>query len=335
MRLEPKRLTFEVGPAEHGLRLDDALARRFSSEPGRVVSKSQARKLIVLGAVRVAGRTVRQPGRRLGPGARVEIASPRGSLGRPREPAFELARGRVLFEDELLIAVDKPAGLPTPPSIDPARPSLVGAVRSYLSSGRAGAEARERPSYLGVHQRLDRDTTGVVLFTKHASANAALAEQFEGRRVVKVYLAWTAVPRGPRPDHWQSSSLLAQGEGRPPRMRVVRAGGQRAVTEFRVLRRLPQAWLVEARPRTGRKHQIRVQLAALGQPILGDVLYGGRTRLGGESVARPLLHALRLELRHPASGASLRIESPPPDDFSRAERLAGRRAAPRASSSRR
>jgi RluA family pseudouridine synthase len=318
---EREALGFLTGPADAGARLDEGLARRLSAASGRRVSKSQARKWIVVGAVRVAGRVVRQPGRPLGEGVRVELVLRRGArIGPPADRPFELTARDVLFEDEFVIAVNKPAGLPTQPTVDPDRPSLVASIKRYLARGRGERAAGE--AYLGIHQRLDRDTSGVVLFAKDPSANKGLAAQFEGRAVEKVYLAWVRPARGLRTDRWRESGRLGPAAGKPPRMRVVREGGQAAVTDFEVRRRLAHAWLLEARPRTGRKHQIRVHLAAAGQPILGDVLYGGASRLSGERLPRPLLHAASLELKHPVTGAPMKIESPLPQDFARVMRAA-------------
>lgn len=324
----PRRLRFRAEPAEAGRRLDEAVAARASAALGSRVSKSQARRLIVVGAVSVAGRTVRSPGRPLPAGAAVEIrlgpAPPRtGPVDRP----FALDARSILFEDGLLLAVDKPHGLPSQPTVDPARPSLVDAVKRYLAGG-VGAAGGPAP-YLGVHQRLDRDTTGVVVFARHQGANASLAEQFAGRTVVKRYLALTLAPGGELPARWREESRLVPASGRPPRMAATGAGGVRAVTDFHVVRRVGPALLVEARPLTGRKHQIRVQLAARGLPILGDVLYGGPRRLAGEPLPRPMLHALALELRHPGDGRPLRLESPLPPDFAALLSRLGARSARR------
>jgi RluA family pseudouridine synthase len=261
----------------------------------------------VVGAVRVDGRTVRQPGRPLRARARVEALVRGGALSRPGDTSFEIAPASVLYEDDVLIAIDKPPGLPTPPTVDPARPSVVAALKRYL-----GAQA-----YVGIHQRLDRETSGVVVFTKHEKANPGLARAFAERGIVKVYAALTHAAERAHPGEWTATSRLSRGEGSPPRVRVLTQGGQLAETRFRIERRLKAAWLVDARPSTGRKHQIRVQLAACGAPILGDVLYGGSSEVAGHSVPRALLHARRLELRHPLSGQPIRIESPLPEDFSR------------------
>lgn len=275
---------------------------------GRRLSKTQARKLIVVGAVRVDGRWVRQPGRPLPAKARVEVLIQPRALARAELRAdrpFVVTAKAVLFEDDALIAVDKPPGLPTQPTVDASRPSLVSAVKTYLGPG----------AYLGVHQRLDRDTSGVVLFAKDARANPGLARAFSERGVVKVYVALTCRGRVDHGEPWQAAGRLSSTEGKPPRVRVVARGGLPATSQFRVLKRLPQAWLVEARPLTGRKHQIRVHLAACGLAILGDALYGGPAQLAGVRVPRVMLHAARLELAHPLTGQGLRIESPMPADF--------------------
>lgn len=304
-RLIEPRLRFEAQPQEAGRRLDEVLVERISSRRGRRVSKSEARKLIMVGAVRLGGRPVRQPAIAVAMGTWVEVLLKPDRVAAAL-PAFVLTEREVLYEDAVLIAVDKPAGLATHATVDPRRASLVSSLKAYL--GGAG--------YVGVHQRLDRDTSGVVLFAKHPSANASLAEQFEGRRVVKVYLAWCAPTARRVPEAWRAADRLGPVFGsKPPRIGISAGAGTEAVTEFVVRRRLPHAWLVEARPRTGRKHQIRVQLAAAGMPILGDVLYGGPTHAGERAVARALLHAARLELEHPITREPLHIESPLPPDF--------------------
>lgn len=188
------------------------------------------------------------------------------------------------------------------PTADPSRPSLVRELERELRE-RDGIES------LGVHQRLDRDTTGVVLFTKRAAANPGLAAQFAAGSVRKTYLALVRRPRGKLRRNWSCETRLTRvGRGR---MASVAAGGAVARTEFRVVREFPAALLIEARPRTGRKHQIRVQLSESRMPILGDITYGPRVK----AAARCLLHAARLELLHPVTGRKLVIESPLPGDF--------------------
>ena len=274
------------------------------------------------GVVRVGGRPARAPGQILGPDfeleARVDLSRLRGSRA-SEDRSFTLTPATILYEDEVLIAVAKPPGLPTVPTADPARPSLVRAVEAYLS--RPGREVR-----LGVHQRLDRDTSGVVLFARDPSANAGLARAFGTNAVEKVYEALVARPGKRPPPCWQVTSALAPIGG--GRMGSVRDGGQPAVTDFTLLEELPGGLHLEARPRTGRKHQIRVHLAEAGLPILGDPLYGAQARplvsphgrathANAPSPPRLMLHARRLCLPHPLTGAPLSLESPLPPDFCR------------------
>lgn len=211
----------------------------------------------------------------------------------PGPASFDEAR--ILHEDGALIAVDKPPGLPTVATADPARPHLVGLVERLLAA-RAG-EAGPRQA-LGVHQRLDRDTSGVVLFVKDPAANADLGAQFAGHRVEKTYLALTARPPRLPAVPWRVDDG-ANGEAKP------------AVTDFVVVEAWPEGVLVEARPRTGRKHQIRIHLSRAGMPILGDAAYGGDRR----DAPRVMLHAARLQLRHPLTGARLTVSSALPADF--------------------
>lgn len=306
-----RRLHF-VRRAADPARLDAFLAERLPAAD-RPPSRGSLRRLVMSGAVRVEGRERRVPAWELAPGDRVDVALP--AAGWPPAPRpVEFGPGQVLFRDAWLLAVDKPPGLPTHATADPSRPHLVGLVQAALGV-----------PYLAVHQRLDRDTSGVVLFAVHRDANAALTTAFEARRVEKTYHALT-VP-GPVPDEWTAEHRLAPvGTGARARMAPA-ADGALARTAFRVRERGGSYLLVEARPHTGRKHQIRAQLAAAGAPVLGDVRYGAPSVPG---VTRTLLHASRLALRHPVTGEPLVIESPLPADFAAAlARLRGADADPR------
>jgi 23S rRNA pseudouridine1911/1915/1917 synthase len=278
-----RRVTRTVAASEAGRRLDDFLAAWLPEALARPLSRSAVRRLIMAGAVRAGGRPLRRPAYVLAAGQRLEAAVSIERLEPARDVAFEVRRERILYEDDDLIAVDKPAGLSTVPTADPKRPHLVGAVQAYLKS-----------DYVGVHQRLDRETSGAVLFTKERGANPALARAFAEHRIEKTYHALGARPRSLPPAPWSATSAV---------------GGQSAETTFTGLEVLTEAVLVEARPRTGRKHQIRIHLAAAGMPILGDERYGG------PAAPRLMLHALALALPHPRDGRTIRIESPYPADF--------------------
>lgn len=211
----------------------------------------------------------------------------------------------ILYEDEHLVAMDKPAGM----SSQSARPEAPDDARHRLSrflaerdAGWAGEVGRDGLPYLGVHQRLDQETSGVLLFTKARAANPGLAAQFEGRTVEKRYRAWVS---GAPPATLRLEDKLV--EGRDGRM-VVRPStsreGQLAITNVRRERAEGPFTLVEVRIETGRTHQIRAQLAARGFPLVGDTLYGGLP------ARRLMLHAEELRLRHPVTQAALRMVAP-------------------------
>ncbi|WP_437645175.1 class I SAM-dependent methyltransferase [Sorangium sp. So ce362] len=230
----------------------------------------------------------------------------------------------ILAEDADLIVVDKPAGLSTHAPEADRIDDVVTRLRAFLR-GRGDAEA-----YLGIHQRLDRDTSGVLLFTRRREANAAVARQFEGRTVQKTYVAAVSgfgdrAPRGtlrhrlvPAPGG-AMRAIAEAGAGREDRGAGGRrkgaggqekaAGGVLAITRYRLLERRGDRALLELRPETGRTHQLRVQLAAIGLPITGDPLYGGA------EASRLLLHAAELRLEHPATGAAATFRSELPAAF--------------------
>jgi 23S rRNA pseudouridine1911/1915/1917 synthase len=199
----------------------------------------------------------------------------------------------VLHQSASLLVVAKPPGVPTAPTRDPARPSVISLVREALE---LPAEA-----FLEVPHRLDLDTSGVLLLARDRDTLAALGEAFRSRTIDKTYLA--VVHGSPREDAGTWSSFLAPVErsAHTTRWGSVRAGGKKAITGYRVLRRDGARSLVECHPQTGRTHQLRVHLAEAGHPIVGDELYGAP--LGEHArIGRFLLHAWRIAL--PALGAA-------------------------------
>jgi RluA family pseudouridine synthase len=321
------RCASRIAPDEAGRRLDEFLLGWL---PGRLkveISRSAVRRIVMAGVVRVNGLPVRRPGMTLDAGwaieARVDLGRLR--LARPgvtaidagRMPAPDPSGVRILYRDRWLLAVSKPAGLLVHASADPGRSDLFTEIRRRLGAEQAAAGGKAGAVYLGLHHRLDVDTSGVMLFTIDPAANAALARAFSDHEVEKVYHALVGRPPAAAvPDRWtERGRLAAVGTGRRARMSVVGEGGVPAETSFAVADRFRHALLVEARPRTGRKHQVRAHLAAKGLPILGDVRYGGQAEIAGLRVARVMLHARALRLLHPVTGQPLDLECPYPSDF--------------------
>ena len=289
-----------VQAGEDGQRLDRWLARRWPDLPhGRL------QKLLRTGQVRVDGRRARA-GDRLAAGALVRLPPmPAPAPEAPRPPPAGLAaelQGRVLHLDEAVIALDKPAGLAVQggPGTGRHLDGMLDALRF---------DAPERPRL--VH-RLDKDTSGVLLLARSAADAARLTAAFRDRRAEKLYWALTA--GAPAPASGRIALALAK-RGRPGGERVaVAADGKPALTDYETLAHAGRraAWLA-LRPLTGRTHQLRAHLAALGCPILGDGKYGGRAAfpegLGLEP--RLHLHARRIALDHPRGRGRLEVEAPP------------------------
>jgi 23S rRNA pseudouridine955/2504/2580 synthase len=320
--------TFEVAPSDAAIRLDRWLKRQF---PG--VPYARFAKLLRTGQIRVNGGRV-AASHRLDAGARIRLppllTAPKDKDDRPDErrtrhqPSAEAiaeARRWILYQDDQIIAINKPPGLAVQggSGVKESVDQLLDALRF---------EATERPRL--VH-RLDRDTSGVLLLARSAEVARMLIEQFHDREPGKVY--WAIVVGVPNARQGRIDAALAKQAGRGgERVRAVALGseGKRAVTTFAVVDQAgKRAALVALRPLTGRTHQLRVHCAALlGTPILGDGKYGGKAAfLPLEGLAKRLhLHAYSIEI--PALAGSrtrraLRIEAPPPAHFLAACRLLG------------
>jgi 23S rRNA pseudouridine1911/1915/1917 synthase len=291
-----------VGEDDAGDRLDQALAGLAG------VSRSQARRWIDEGRVRVDG----LPGRaslRVPFGAPLEVEPPE-PLPSPLAP--EPIPLRVLYEDEDLVVVDKPAGLVVHPAPGHSGGTLVNALLHHCRD-LSGVGGVLRP---GIVHRLDRGTSGALVAAKHDAAHRALARQFHDHAAEREY--WAVVRGLPAADAGRVDHPL----GRHPRDRKRRSVAARgslreARTAWWVVRRFPksQRTLLAVRPETGRTHQIRVHLASAGLPVVGDPVYGraGRDAAGG--LGRPALHAVRLGFAHPRTGVWLRFEAPLPADL--------------------
>jgi 23S rRNA pseudouridine1911/1915/1917 synthase len=297
-----ERVVLVVPPASAGMRLD-----RLVATLPQVATRSRAKQLVDLGLVRVDGE-VRKTAYQVRGGAEVAVEIPPPAPSSVEPEPLPL---RVLYEDEHVLAIDKPAGLVVHPAPGARRGTLVNALVHRMGT-LAGVGDPERP---GIVHRLDRDTSGVLLVARTPAALEALARQFRARSIEKRYVA---IVRGAlRPP----SGMIDRPIGRHPRerkrMSVRSRRGRAAVTRWIVLERLPGATLVQLRPETGRTHQLRVHLAALGHPILGDRVYGVRrgARPGEATCARQALHAAEIAFSHPASGARIVVRAPLPPDL--------------------
>jgi 23S rRNA pseudouridine1911/1915/1917 synthase len=291
---------FIVGEVDAGERVDQALA----SITG--ISRSQARRWIDEGLVRVNTRPVRAS-QRVQLGDALE-AEPPEALPSPLQP--EPIGLAILWEDADLLVIDKPAGLVVHPAPGHASGTLVNALLHHCAD-LAGVGGVLRP---GIVHRLDRGTSGVLVVAKNDLAHRGLADQFRDHSIERVYRA--LVRGSPGPDAGRVDRPIGRHPRERKRMSVHAAVAREAHTAWRVLARYPRsqrAWL-EVRPETGRTHQIRVHLASAGLPLAGDPVYG-RGRAGAADPARPALHAAVLGFQHPRSGQRMRFEAPLPADL--------------------
>ncbi len=301
-----KKLTLRTSPADDGERLDKFIARAGG------IPRGEARRALDRGGVWLDGKRVKANSRPVSDGQTVVVVLEEAGRTSPEERA--LTPERILFEDAHLIAVDKPAGVPAQPTLASDKGTLLSMVGEHVG----------RP--VGLVHRLDLETTGITVFAKSKAATSALGEAFREGTARKRYLA---VAVGELSGEGQIDLPLSPDPKRKGRF-VARAGqGVPAVTRYRVVGQSGALRAVELLPETGRTHQLRSHLSALGAPILGDSLYGGpRQAQGAEGLAvaeRVLLHARALELPHPATGALLSLLAPIPEDLAHALRLAGAR----------
>jgi 23S rRNA pseudouridine1911/1915/1917 synthase len=322
--IEERREELVVAAEEDGERLDRVLAARVAE-----LSRSRHKALILAGRVAIGGATIRDPGHRVNAGDAVTLELPP-----PQETAIaaEDIRLKVVFEDDEIIVIDKPKGLVVHPAAGNPKGTLVNALLAHCGASLSGVGGVRRP---GIVHRLDKDTTGLMVVAKTDRAHRALTRQFadHGRTgpLRRGYLAFVwGAPERPK-------GTIDKPIGRHPRARdkmAVRVGGRAAVTHWEVLERYPGsdgapvASLLACRLETGRTHQIRVHLAAIGHPLIGDAAYGGgfktkASRLGVEAQAavealgRQALHAYLLTVEHPARGENLEFRSELPDDLRR------------------
>ena len=303
-----------IAETASGIRLDKVLADAVAD-----LSRSRIRALIEAGHVSSGGRTIGDPSARVKPGQIFDILIPEP---RPAEPVAQAIDLDIVFEDDHLLVVDKPAGLVVHPAAGNPDRTLVNALLAHCGDRLSGIGGVARP---GIVHRLDKDTSGLMVVAKSDAAHAGLSAQFADRTLSRTYLAVTE--GAPHPARGEIDAPIGRSPQNRRKMAVLPSGGKAALTRYQVERRFgpavrPIASLVQCRLATGRTHQIRVHLASIGHPVVGDQLY--RARRAGlpnehpiRQFARQALHATALEFRHPVTGETERFESPLPKDIAR------------------
>jgi 23S rRNA pseudouridine1911/1915/1917 synthase len=316
--------TLVIAAEDDGARLDRVLAARIPA-----LSRSRLKALILAGKVAIDGRTIRDPGSRVKSAATVTVTVPPPEDATPAGEAIPL---KVVHEDDDIVVIDKPAGLVVHPAAGHASGTLVNALIAHCGDSLSGIGGVKRP---GIVHRLDKDTSGLLVVAKNDRAHKALADQFadHGRTgpLDRGYLAvvWGA-PDRPR-------GTVEAPIGRHPHARdkqAIRQDGREAVTHWHVLERYQDvdgkavASLIECRLETGRTHQIRIHMAHIGHPVMGDPVYatGFRTKSARlppaaqaalAALERQALHAYLLAIEHPITGDTLEFQSELPGDIAR------------------
>lgn len=292
---------------EPGGRLDKALAEASG------LSRERVKALMGEGRVRLAGKPAAQASLKVEPGTAFVIDVP------PAIPAEAVAQDiplAVVFEDEHLIIVDKPAGLVVHPAAGNLDGTLVNALLHHCRGQLSGIGGVARP---GIVHRIDKDTSGLLVVAKTDRAHEGLAAQFADHSIVRAYLA--VVGGRPMPMAATVTGAIGRSNADRKKMALVEDGrGKHAVTHFRTLEALKGATLIECRLETGRTHQVRVHMASIGHPLLGDPVYGRtpsslRATLQNLSFSRQALHAAELGFVHPVTEESVHFASPLPDDM--------------------
>ncbi len=296
---------FTVSPEDAGRRLDVFLARRMPEW-----SRSQVQRSIRSGSVTVGAETVYKSGMELGAGSQVSIRATRQEIkALPEDLPLDL-----IYEDDDLVVVNKPAGMVVHVGAGVKSGTLVNALLHHIGT-LSGEGGDLRP---GIVHRLDRMTSGLVLVAKNDFAHRSLAAQFKSREVHKTYVALVHGRVA------EDSGEITRSVGRDPvhriRMKPEGIGAREAHTNYRVLRRFAYFTLVEAHPLTGRTHQIRVHFASVGHPVVGDTLYRAPVQIrieGAEekTLSRTFLHAAAIEFAHPHTGQVMKFEAAMPREL--------------------
>lgn len=288
-----------ISEQDAGRRLDQVLAEALGE------SRSRVQAWIRDGHVTIHNRTI-LPRTKPDAGTVVRIEAP--APVPDHVEAEELALN-ILYEDDDLLVLNKAAGMVVHPGAGARTGTLVAGLLHYCRGRLSGIGGVERP---GIVHRLDKDTSGVMVVAKTDAAHRRLADDFQNRRVTKIYRAF--VHRSPLDDHGTWDGKIGRHPVQRQKQAIRPVDGREARTDYSVLRRWAEVSLIECRLFTGRTHQIRVHAAHAGCPLIGDTTYGGKLNPAA-GVQRQLLHSYHLGITHPSSGQALAFEAPLPDDF--------------------
>lgn len=296
-----------IGEAQNGLRLDKALADLLPE-----LSRERLKALIVEGQVTASGRPL-NPSMKVTAGQHFAVTLPQPVAAEAVAQDIPLT---IVYEDADLVVIDKPAGLVVHPAAGNLDGTLVNALLHHCRGQLSGIGGVARP---GIVHRIDKDTSGLLVVAKSDRAHEGLAQQFKAHSIDRLYAA--IVYGVPQPSFGTVDTWISRSNADRKKMAVHREGrGKRAVTHYRMVERLRGAALVECRLETGRTHQVRVHMAHLGNPLIGDPVYGRdrksfKTILETLSFKRQALHAKRLGFIHPVTGQKLSFDSALPTDM--------------------
>lgn len=284
-----------------GQRLDRFVADLFPD-----ISRAQVGKLIEQGLITINQFPVK-PATRVKPENVIQITIPEPTLLEVLPEAIPLS---VLYEDDSLIAINKPAGMVIHPSAGHPAGTLVNALLAHCGDSLSGIGGVMRP---GIVHRLDKETSGVILVAKNDEAHISLSRQLKERTITKTYVA---VVKGlPKNGKGTITTQIGRSRSDRKKMTVTKSGGRGAVTEYRVTSTLEKVSVVEITLVTGRTHQIRVHMKHINCPVVGDPVYS--RGIGKFPIKRQALHAWRISFDHPVSGKSVTLTAPLPDDMAR------------------
>jgi len=290
--------------ADRGVRLDQFLQHNSPD-----LSRTRIRKIIDIGGVHVDGRRIRKCGRLIQAGETIQLHQDQS----PLEP-YRVSPDDILFQDKYILVISKPAGIDTQPTPARYKGTLYEAVQIHLKR-----DNRFRKVEIGMPQRLDRNTSGAIVFSIHPESHKKLTQQIQSHEVKKEYLAM--VQGNPTQETGTYHTFLQRNRNNhlmqsvPPETK----GAKEAITHYKVIKNWPDSALVEVQLVTGRTHQIRAHFSEAGHPLLGDKQYGGPEVHGGCKWSRHCLHSWKLQFKHPKTGSLLSFIAPIPHDMSAAQ----------------